>query len=96
MASVAYGKWVHGHLGCNACHSLDGTRIVGPSWKGIYGKTEKTSAGDVTVDDAYIKESVLDPKAKIVDGFQPVMPPPTKQFSDTELQSIAMFIKSLQ
>jgi mono/diheme cytochrome c family protein len=94
--SVVLGRYLYKARGCNACHSLDGTKIVGPSWLGIWGKTEKTSAGDVTVDEAYIRESVLDPKAKVVDGFQPVMPPPTAPFNDIQLGSIADFIQSLK
>jgi mono/diheme cytochrome c family protein len=96
VVSLSMGQWIYKNRGCNACHSLDGSRIVGPSWKGIYGKTEKTSAGEVTVDDAYIKESIIDPKAKIVEGYQPVMPPPTPMLTDKEIASVTLFIKSLQ
>jgi len=94
VKSVALGRYLYKNRGCNACHSLDGTKIVGPSWQGIFGKTEKTSAGEVVVDAAYIKESILDPKAKVLDGFQPVMPPPTAPFTEIELDSIVMFIEA--
>jgi cytochrome c oxidase subunit II len=96
LVSVAAGNWLYKNRGCNACHSLDGSKIVGPSWKGLYGKVEATSAGDVTVDDAYIKESILDPKAKLVNGYGPVMPPPPTPFTDKELQSLILFIKAQQ
>lgn len=78
--------------GCNACHSLDGSKIVGPTFKGLYGKTEETSAGQVTVDDAYITESIRQPMAKIVTGYPPAMPP--QQVNDVELASIIEFIKA--
>jgi mono/diheme cytochrome c family protein len=95
-ASIAIGKYLYKARGCNACHSLDGSKIVGPSWVGIWGKVEKTSAGDVTIDATYIEESGLEPKAKVVDGFQPVMPPPTAPFTEKELDSIVLFIQSLK
>jgi cytochrome c oxidase subunit 2 len=57
-------------LGCNSCHSLDGAQLAGPTWQGIYGRQEELSDGTtVTVDDAYIRESIMDPNAKIVAGF---------------------------
>jgi len=93
VVSVALGRYYYKARGCNACHSLDGTKVVGPSWKGIWGKTEKTSAGDVVVDEAYIRESILDPKAKVLDGFQPVMPIPSPAIDDVGIQSLVLFIK---
>ncbi|MBJ6726138.1 cytochrome c oxidase subunit II [Geomesophilobacter sediminis] len=64
--------------GCLGCHSLDGTTGAGPSFKGIYGtKVKVTRDGKpmtVTVDDAYLRESITAPGAAIVDGFQPIMP----------------------
>jgi mono/diheme cytochrome c family protein len=94
VASVDLGKKLYKGKGCNACHSIDGTKIVGPSFKGIWGKTEKTSAGDVVVDQAYVAESIRQPMAKVVDGFPPAMPPAV--VTDVEAQSIAMFIESLK
>lgn len=92
VASAEFGAKVYKAKNCFACHSLNGTRIVGPSWKGVYGKTESTSAGDVVVDDAYIKESILTPMAKIVTGFPPAMPP--QPLSEIELESVILFIKA--
>jgi mono/diheme cytochrome c family protein len=92
VASAEFGGLVYKAKNCVACHSLNGTRIVGPSWKGVYGKTESTSAGDVTVDDAYIKESILTPLAKIVTGYPPAMPP--QPLSEIEIESVILFIKA--
>ncbi|MFN2135771.1 MAG: cytochrome c oxidase subunit II [Candidatus Promineifilaceae bacterium] len=62
-------------FGCVSCHSLDGTKIVGPTWQGIYGREEQLSDGTVvTVDDAYIRESIYDPAAKVVEGYTVSMP----------------------
>jgi len=87
--------------GCFSCHSTNGTAGTGPSWLGIWGKTEHVSARgggseDVTVDENYIRESVFDPGARIVDGFANQMTPFTdSQISDQELSAIIAYIKSL-
>ena len=60
--------------GCLACHSLDGVRGVGPTWQGMYGRTENLADGStVTADADYLKESISNPAAKLVDGYPPVM-----------------------
>lgn len=96
VASVDMGKAIYlgkynAAAGCNSCHTLDGNRLVGPTFKGIWGRAEKTSAGEVKVDEAYVKESVLQPMAKVVEGYPPAMPPYV--FSDVELQSINLFLQ---
>jgi cytochrome c553 len=84
---------------CTTCHSVDGTVIVGPSWKGVYGEQVTLTDGTtVTVDDAYIRESILDPNAKIVQGFQPnVMIQTYKDtLSDSDIEALIAYIKSLK
>jgi len=90
---VARGQRLAGSLGCLACHSVDGNKGIGPSWQGLYGKTE-TLADDtsVKVDEGYIKDSVLHPNAKIVKGYAAVMPALAP--SDEELNALIAFIKS--
>ncbi len=63
-------------FGCSGCHSIDGSPGAGPTWLGIYGREEPLTDGSViVVDDAYIEESIYDPNAKVVEGFQPnIMP----------------------
>jgi cytochrome c oxidase subunit 2 len=64
--------------GCLGCHSLDGSRIVGPSFKGLYESKVRVAAGgkvrEVKADDAYLRESITDPGAKVVEGYGNVMP----------------------
>lgn len=61
---------------CTACHSLDGTPMTGPTFKGLYGSKRILSDGKtVTADEAYLTESIDNPNAKVVKGFDPVMPP---------------------
>ena len=81
--------------GCNACHSTDGTVLVGPSWQGIYGSQEALEGGgSATVDDDYIRESINDPAAQLVEGFGNLMP--VLGLTDSEIDSMIEYIKSLQ
>jgi cytochrome c oxidase subunit II len=91
-----FGAILYTKRGCNACHSTDGGRLVGPSWKGIFGKSETTSAGPVNVDENYIRESILTPNAKVVAGFQPVMPTYKGVLSDREVEAIIAYIQTLK
>lgn len=93
-SSADHGKQLYAAKGCIACHSLDGTRLVGPSLKGLFGNTESTDAGDVPVDEAYLKESMLQPMAKVVTGFPPAMPP--LPLDEVEVGSLILFIKAQQ
>jgi cytochrome c oxidase subunit 2 len=89
---VAQGQQLAQSRGCLACHSLDGKPGVGPTWKGLFGKSEKLVDGSsVTVDDAYLKKSMNEPNAQVVAGFQPVMPP--SGLSDAEMAAVIAFIK---
>lgn len=80
--------------GCTACHSQDGSKLIGPSWQGLYGSSkELTSGQSVEVDESYLKESIFQPNAKIVAGFPAAMPPPV--ISEREAMAIIEFIKTL-
>jgi cytochrome c oxidase subunit 2 len=88
------GRQLAQNYGCQACHSLDGSPSLGPSWKGLYGRNETLAdSSSVTVDEAYLRESIRDPKAKLVQGYPPVMVPYT--FSQDELDALLALIKSL-
>jgi cytochrome c oxidase subunit 2 len=91
-------KWYETY-GCNACHTLDGTIRVGPSWKGIYGHEVRFTDGtSTTVDDAYLFESIRDPNAKIVEGFTPGLMPQNiaDNMTDEQIQDVIEFIKTLE
>jgi cytochrome c oxidase subunit 2 len=92
------GKKLVQAKGCNACHSDDGSARIGPTYKGIFGhEVELADGSKVTVDENYIRESIEKPQAKIVKGFNPVMPPYTKEMiSETEMNAIIAYIKSLK
>jgi len=92
---AASGQELSVSKGCVACHSIDGTTIIGPSWKGLYGSQESLEDGSsVTVDDAYIKESILNPTIKITKGYQPLMP--VLPVTDEEIVALTAYIKSLK
>jgi cytochrome c2 len=81
--------------GCLGCHTIDGTALVGPSWKGLFGKTEELeSGGPVTVDAAYLAESITDPGAKIVKGFLNVMI--TVPLTEEEISAVISYIETLE
>ena len=86
--------------GCNACHSVDGSPLVGPTYKGLYGKTEMVitdgTRREVTVDDAYIRRSMLEPNADLTEGFQPLMPSQAGLVTDEEIDALIAYLKTLQ
>ncbi|TGK11890.1 cytochrome c oxidase subunit II [Leptospira fletcheri] len=91
------GKALYTELGCNSCHSLDGSRIVGPSFKGLYGNKREFADGSTGKgDDEYIKQSILVPTAKIVAGFPPAMPSFQGRVSNEQMTDIIEFIKTLK
>ncbi len=92
-----FGQRIYKRRGCNACHSLDGSPKVGPSWKGMWGKNEDTDKGSVAVDDNYVKESILEPNAKVVSGYQGVQMPSYKgQLDDKQITALIEFMKTLK
>jgi cytochrome c oxidase subunit 2 len=81
---------------CNACHSIDGTIITAPSWKGLWGKTEAMSDGStVVVDENYVRESIYDPGAKLVEGYGELMTTYRSTVGDQELDGIIAYLKEL-
>jgi cytochrome c oxidase subunit 2 len=87
------GKALAQAKGCTACHSVDGTPGAGPSWKGLYGKTEAFADGSSqAVDESVLKREISEPTAKVVKGFAPIMP--KIALANDELDAIVAYIKS--
>lgn len=80
---------------CNTCHTVDGSPLVGPTFKGLFGKTEQTSAGAVKVDENYLRESILKPQEKIVEGFAGKNMP-AFVLKDWKIDALIEYIKSLK
>ena len=97
--NAANGKALYSSLGCSSCHSLDGSKGVGPTFKGLYGsKVKLTNGQTVTADDAYLLESIEDPDAKTVDGYSPgIMSGVIKphQVSESDARDLIAFIETL-
>jgi cytochrome c oxidase subunit 2 len=89
------GKRVYDEKGCSGCHSVDGTPGVGPSFRGIWGKVHAIQGGgSVKVDEGYVRESIVNPGAKIVAGFENLMPP--IPLEEREVQGVVTFLQSLK
>jgi len=83
-------------LGCASCHKEDGTGGRGPALTGLLGSTVLLEGGQtVTANEDYIRESILNPRAKLVRGFQPIMPTFQGQVSEEQLLQLLSYIKSL-
>ena len=96
LPPIERGEKLFGAKGCTACHTTTGVAGIGPALNGLYGKQETLMDGtQVTVDDNYIRESLLDPQAKIVEGFGPTMTSFAGQLSDDDVSAIIAYIKSL-
>jgi cytochrome c oxidase subunit 2 len=96
LPPAEYGKILYERQGCNACHSLDGSSGTGPTWQGLYGtKGHQTSAGAVTVDANYLRESIVAPGAKIVAGYSNNMPKNYGSLSERQLTSLVAFMRTL-
>lgn len=93
----AAGEKVFNAQGCNACHVAKGAGgQVGPKLDGLWGsKTKLTTGQEVTVDEAYTRESIVNPGAKIAAGFQPIMPASFAALPAQDLQNLIAFIASL-
>jgi cytochrome c oxidase subunit 2 len=78
---------------CVACHSIDGSASVGPSWKGLYGKTETFADGSKTkMDDAALAREIREPTAHVVQGFAPIMP--KIELSEAEVSALVAYIRA--
>lgn len=94
---VEQGRKLASVYGCFACHTVDGTPHIGPSWLDLYLRRDPLEDGtSVVADEAYLTESMMDPRAKIVKGFQPVMPTFQGRIPAPEVAAIVEFIKSLR
>ena len=84
--------------GCLGCHSMDGSKKIGPTFKGLYGSqvtvVTRGKERTVTSDEEYLRRSILEPGADIVRGYQNIMPalPVTKE----ELDAIIEYLETLK
>lgn len=89
------GKQVAASNGCTSCHSLDGSKGVGPSWKGVFGTDADVAGAKVPVDEKFIETAILDPNAQVRSGFGPSMPSYKGKLSAEDVTAIVEYMKSL-
>lgn len=92
------GRKIYEKAGCATCHSIDGSRLVGPSFKGLWGTPQPIVGGSpIMPDENYLRESILEPQAKIVDGYQgQAMPAFKGVLNDSQVNAVIAYIKSLK
>jgi cytochrome c oxidase subunit II len=98
MPPIELGKKLYEKKGCNSCHTTDGTPRVGPSW-GFKDWGQQITMDDgktITMDENYIRESIMSPMAKARPGFQKSMPSFEGQLKDKEIAGLIAYIKSLK
>jgi cytochrome c oxidase subunit 2 len=94
---VTYGRRVAVAQGCLKCHSVDGQPHIGPTWVDLYGRKTTLENGEVIVaDEGYLTDSMMDPYAKVVKGFQKVMPSFRGKLTAPDAAALVEFIKSLR
>jgi len=97
MTPASAGQQLYQTLGCASCHGANGEGGRGPTLAGAFGKMTPLQSGEsVHVDEVYIRESILNPQAKLVAGFGPIMPTFQGQVSEDQLVQLVAYIKSLQ
>jgi len=96
MSAAAAGQQMFESLGCASCHGANAEGGRGPALLGVYGNNVVLNNGQsVKADEAYVRESVLNPQAKIVTGFGPIMPSFQGQLSEEQLLQLVAYVKSL-
>ncbi len=89
------GETLFEQLGCNTCHRTD-TQGRGPVLTGVFGKPVMLEDGrTVIADENYVRESILNPTAKVVSGFKPIMPTFQGIVSEEQVNSLVAYVKSL-
>ncbi|MCA9754718.1 MAG: cytochrome c oxidase subunit II [Candidatus Eisenbacteria bacterium] len=97
MAPEEAGLKLYSMLGCQQCHSTTGAAGIGPTWAGLFGSERKMKDGSTIVaDENYIRQSILEPQAEIVAGFDPVMPTFQGRIKDDGIAALIAYMKSLQ
>ena len=94
-SAVEQGAQIFQQLGCAACHTGE-ENAPGPRLQGLFGTQVQLKSGQtVTADESYIRESILMPEAKVVAGYQAVMPSFSGRVSDEQLAALVAYVKSL-
>ena len=94
--AVKRGKNLYAQLSCATCHSANGARLIGPTHLNLLGREETLADGSkIVVDEAYLRESILDPQKRVVKGFPPIMPAMKDKITDAQLGDLIAYLKFL-
>lgn len=97
LPPVELGEVLTQRNACTTCHSTDGSILQAPSFQGLFGSERPLESGETVIaDENYIRESILNPQAKIHEGFQPVMPAFAGTLDDDQINAIIEYIKTLE
>jgi cytochrome c oxidase subunit 2 len=97
MSLSDYGAVLYRSKACFTCHSVDGSTVQGPSFKGAFGNLRSLESGEqIVIDENYIRESILNPQTKVSAGFQPIMPTYQGLLDDRQIDALTEYIKSLK
>ena len=92
-----WGATLYRSSQCYTCHSTDGATGTGPTWQHMFGHPATLTDGTtVDVDANYLRESILNPQAKVVRGFNPVMPTYRGSLNDRQIDALIAYMRSLQ
>jgi cytochrome c oxidase subunit 2 len=95
QAAPASGEELFASLACSTCHRAD-SAVIAPKLHGAFGKEAEMANGEIVlVDENYLRESILEPAAKVVKGYRPVMPTYQGQISEEQLMELIAYIKSI-
>jgi cytochrome c oxidase subunit II len=96
MDQVQWGEWLFVEHGCTACHHINGVRGVGGALNNIAGTDRPLQDGTtVPADEAYLRRSILDPGAQVVEGFDPTMPSYEGILNDAQVDALVTYLQSL-
>lgn len=97
MSPAEAGERLYRTRGCAQCHAVNGTVGTGPTLSKLFGHQVALEGGKTVVaDENYVRESILEPQAKVVLGFQPVMPTFKGHLTDQEITAIIEYLKTLE
>ena len=96
MPPIDAGRMIYQTRGCIQCHSIDGSRLIGPSLKNLFAyELTYTDGSKSVVDENILREAIFNPQARIVQGYDPLMPSFKGSLTDRDIGALIAYIKSL-
>lgn len=95
QSAAASGQQLYQTLGCASCHGNNGEGGRGPALLGVFNSNVQVNGQTIRADEAYIRESILNPQAKIVNGFGPIMPTFQGVVNEEQIVQLIAYMKSL-